>query len=96
MPGTGAQVGSSQPMGVMRPILKTILEAGAAYPLLRELMSFAQVDKAKLTEGAKAAIGSLGTELTQAMQPVIEPEPTTNRSGNGKVASHVDPEINHS
>lgn len=90
--GTAAS-GTAPALGAMSPVLKTILEAGAAYPLMRELMSFAQVDKAKLTESAKAAIGSLGTELTQAMQPatLIEPEPSTNRSGNGKVSNHVDP-----
>jgi hypothetical protein len=64
-------------------VLKTILEAGAAYPLLRELMSFAQVDKTKLTEKAKEALGELTQEL--APPPILEPEPepVTNR---GKVS----------
>ena len=65
----------------MSPVLKTILEAGAAYPLLRELMSFAQVDKNKLTEKAKTAIG----ELTQELGVVAEAE--TSRNG---AMTHVD------
>src|ERR1019366_6845214 len=43
----GASNGTNA-LGAMSPILKTVLEAGAAYPLLRELMTFAQVDKDKL------------------------------------------------
>jgi len=82
-------------------VLKTILEAGAAYPLLRELMSFAHVDKSKLSDTAKNALGSLGAELTSALKPnaqngeeeipILEPEiaPVTHR-GRMKV-SHVDP-----
>ncbi len=74
--------GSAPALGVMSPVLKTILEAGAAYPLMRELMSFAQVDKAKLTDKARSALSELGSEL----EPIIEPEPTTNRGAN-----HVSP-----
>jgi flotillin len=87
--------GTSPALGAMSPVLKTILEAGAAYPLLRELMSFAQVDKAKLSEKAKTALGELGAELTTAVDekdiPVLEPEPepTTNRGG--IKVSHVNP-----
>jgi flotillin len=80
--------GTSPALGAMSPVLKTILEAGAAYPLLRELMSFAQVDKTKLSDKAKQALGELGTELTTAVQPkstddipVLEPDPVTNRGG---------------
>jgi len=58
-----AASGTAPALGAMSPVLKTILEAGAAYPLMRELMSFAQVDHNKLTEKAKAAIGELTTEL---------------------------------
>jgi hypothetical protein len=60
-------------------------------------MSFAQVDKAKLSEKAKTALGELGAELTTAVdgsaaggtsrapgdskELVLEPEPDTNRGG---------------
>lgn len=60
--GNGA---NGQPaLGVMSPILKTVLEAGAAYPLLRELMSFAEIDKDKLGEKAKSLVEELGSELS--------------------------------
>ena len=97
--GIGAQAtsasGTAPALGAMSPILKTVLEAGAAYPLMRELMSFAQVDKNNLTEKAKSAPGELGSELGAALEPkrieppVLEPEPVTHRGGNG--VSHVDP-----
>jgi uncharacterized membrane protein YqiK len=57
----GANGGS--PLGVSSPILKTILEAGAAYPLLREMMQFSQVDGAGLADKARAALGKLPAEL---------------------------------
>ncbi|HEY1956467.1 MAG TPA: SPFH domain-containing protein [Polyangiaceae bacterium] len=88
--GTSAS-GTAPALGAMSPVLKTVLEAGAAYPLLRELMSFAQVDKSKLTERAKSALGELGTELSTAMteakgEPeVIEVVPLSNG------VHHVDP-----
>jgi len=66
--GSAGQLSSSQPMGMMSPILKTILEAGAAYPLLRELMSFAQVDGSKLTDKARGAIAELGGQLEEVMK----------------------------
>lgn len=48
-------------------------------------MSFAQVDKTKLTEKAKEALGELTQELapTAILEPEPEPEPVTNR---GKVS----------
>jgi uncharacterized membrane protein YqiK len=59
--GTGdAQSGA---VGAMSPILKTLMEAGAAYPLIRELMAFGKVDGHELSEKAQAALGSLGGEL---------------------------------
>jgi len=66
--------GTAPALGAMSPVLKTILEAGAAYPLMRELMSFAQVDKQKLTDKAKAAIG----ELTQELEIVSDKKELTN------------------
>jgi flotillin len=87
--------GSAPALGAMSPVLKTILEAGAAYPLLKEMMSFAQVDGNKLTERARGVLGELGTELGAALEPpkdgeppIVEAEPVTNRGGNG--VSHVD------
>ncbi|HSQ65131.1 MAG TPA: flotillin domain-containing protein [Polyangiaceae bacterium] len=94
MNGNGAN--GAPALGVMSPVLKTILEAGAAYPLLRELMSFAQVDKTKLSDTARTALADLGTELANVVKPdsvppVLEPEPVTNRPGHTievKEASH--------
>jgi flotillin len=78
--------GTSPALGAMSPVLKTILEAGAAYPLMRELMSFAQVDKNKLTDKARGAIGELTQELGVALEAhEPEPAPTTNRNGNTHV-----------
>jgi uncharacterized membrane protein YqiK len=80
-----AASGTAPALGAMSPVLKTILEAGAAYPLMRELMSFAQVDHNKLGEKAKAAIG----ELTQELEVVVEKEPQTNRNGKSAELTHV-------
>ena len=60
----GSGAGSGQPMlGTMSPVLKSILEAGAAYPLLRELMTFAKVDADKLSDKAQSALEELSTEI---------------------------------
>jgi len=69
---------NGQPMGMASPILKTILEAGAAYPMVKELMQFAQNEK--LPEKAKGMLG----ELTSELDEILEVEPVTNRNGNGK------------
>jgi uncharacterized membrane protein YqiK len=62
--GMGGTNGAGQPMlGAMSPVLKSILEAGAAYPLLRELMSFAKTDGKALTEKAQSALDDLTTEI---------------------------------
>ena len=82
-----AASGTAPALGAMSPVLKTILEAGAAYPLMRELMSFAQVDHNKLGEKAKAAIGELTNELQ--IISVEEKEPQTNRNGKSADVSHV-------
>lgn len=74
-------------LGTMSPILKTVLEAGAAYPLLKELMSFADVDKAKLTGKAQELIGELGQDLHAAIKQepdaisAADHEPDTARRG---------------
>lgn len=77
MGGNGASNGSGNAAGVMSPIMKTILEAGAAYPLMREMMSFAQVDKAKVSEKLQGMLGDLGNELNAAVSSDVEP--ITNR-----------------
>ena len=65
--------------GVMSPILKTIMEAGAAYPLMKEMMSFAQVDNAKLGAKVSGLLGELGTELETAVKPEDADGPVTSR-----------------
>lgn len=65
----GAGNGGSQPMlGAMSPVLKSILEAGAAYPLLRELMHFAKADGKTLTDKAQAALDELSTEIGEVLK----------------------------
>ncbi|HND32228.1 MAG TPA: flotillin domain-containing protein, partial [Myxococcota bacterium] len=57
--------GGAGPMGTASPILKTILEAGAAYPLVKELVNFAQNDP-RVSEKAKEVIDELTRELGEA------------------------------
>jgi uncharacterized membrane protein YqiK len=64
--------GQGAGFGVASPILKTILEAGAAYPLLREMMAFSQVDTQKLADTARALLGNLPAEV----KSVIEGDPS--------------------
>jgi uncharacterized membrane protein YqiK len=65
----GGGNGGSQPMlGAMSPVLKSILEAGAAYPLLRELMQFAKADGKTLTGKAQAALDELSTEIGEILK----------------------------
>ncbi|MBI2388307.1 MAG: hypothetical protein HYV09_01710 [Deltaproteobacteria bacterium] len=64
--GNGTSNGSGSPLfGSTSPILKTILEAGAAYPMMKELMAFAQSspEAASIAERAKQLLGELGPEL---------------------------------
>ena len=63
--GDAANGGSM--FGAASPILKTILEAGAAYPLLRELLSFAQVDTGKLADKVRSLAGALPDEVRAAV-----------------------------
>ncbi|MFO0561102.1 MAG: flotillin domain-containing protein [Polyangiales bacterium] len=65
-PGSSANADgtpSAGPFGAASPVLKTVLEAGAAFPLLRELMQFAQVDTNKLADSARKLVGALPDEL---------------------------------
>ena len=67
MGGNGAANGEGNGQGagfgVASPVLKTILEAGAAYPLLREMMAFSQVDTDKLADQARSLIARLPAEV---------------------------------
>ncbi len=91
--------GGSPALGAMSPVLKAVLEAGAAYPLLRELMSFAKVDGVGLGEKAQAKLqeltGELGTILKKeerldvgAPNELIEVEPPTGRPIHVHQATH--------
>ncbi|APR84634.1 TolA protein [Minicystis rosea] len=60
--------GSVPAFGVASPILKTILEAGAAYPLLREMMAFSQVDTDKLADKARDLLGNLPAEVKSVLE----------------------------
>jgi uncharacterized membrane protein YqiK len=78
--GMNGGSGNGAAGGVMSPILKTIMEAGAAYPLMKEMMSFAQVDNAKLGAKVSGLLGELGTELETAVKPEEDAEgPVTSR-----------------
>jgi uncharacterized membrane protein YqiK len=62
--GGGTTADGARPaLGAMSPILKSILEAGAAYPMMRELLTFAKVDPAALGDKAHAALGQLTGEI---------------------------------
>lgn len=60
-PANGSN-GTSGAMGTASPILKTILEAGAAYPIMRELVGFAGNEK--LGEQVKALLGEIASDDT--------------------------------
>lgn len=72
--GGAGEGGAHGAVGVMSPILKTLMEAGAAYPLMRELMTFGKVDGQMLSDKAREAIVSLAPELQKAL---------AERAGNG-------------
>jgi hypothetical protein len=79
--GNAAPDGSRPALGAMSPILKSILEAGAAYPLLREIMSFAQTDGGKLTASVQSALG----ELTAELKAVLKKEERAPASNGGAI-----------
>ena len=67
--GFGGNGSDGRPaLGAMSPILKSVLEAGAAYPLLRELMSFAKVDGDKLSERAQGVLNELSGDLGKILK----------------------------
>jgi hypothetical protein len=71
----------------MSPVLKSVLEAGAAYPLLRELLSFAKVDQDKLGEKVQGVLNDLSSELGG----ILKKEEGEN-AGNGVAIDGVAPE----
>lgn len=77
--GGGASDGARPALGAMSPILKSVLEAGAAYPLLRELMSFAKVDGDDLRQKMQGALDELSGEL----ESIVKKEEPLAREGNG-------------
>jgi uncharacterized membrane protein YqiK len=86
----GGAGGGAASLGAMSPILKSVLEAGAAYPMLRELMSFAKVDGEKLGDKAQGLINDLTGELGTILKAeeikssdIVEVEPPTGRTGGG-------------
>jgi uncharacterized membrane protein YqiK len=101
--GGGNGASESRPaLGAMSPILKSILEAGAAYPLLREIMSFAKVDSETLGASAQGALNDLATELKavlrkeevpaangEAIEVVSAAEPFGNASGAPKAGDRA-------
>jgi hypothetical protein len=48
------------------------MEAGSAYPLMRELVDFARNDP-RISSKAEEVLGSLGKELEQALQDPAAP-----------------------
>lgn len=63
--------GVNGPLGAMSPVLKTVLEAGAAWPLVREMMQFAHVD----TDGLAEKAGSLLATLPDELRRIVESDP---------------------
>ena len=87
--GNGAGNGA---FGAASPIIKTVLEAGAAYPLFKELMSFAQADGGNLGERAKSMLGDLGAELSAVMDEA-KGRPDGGRLEGGKPAKMTDVKV---
>ena len=63
--------GVGGPLGAMSPVLKTVLEAGAAWPLVREMMQFAHVD----TDGLAEKAGNLLATLPDELRRIVESDP---------------------
>jgi flotillin len=65
---SGGSNGSAPALGAMSPVLKSVLEAGAAYPLFRELIGFANTSEGTLGEKAKGVLDELSTEIGAILQ----------------------------
>jgi flotillin len=61
--GGGGANGSAPALGAMSPILKSVLEAGAAYPLFRELIGFADTSGNGFGDKARAVLDDLSSEI---------------------------------
>lgn len=84
--GGGSADGARPALGAMSPILRSVLEAGAAYPLLRELMAFAKVDPEKVSGKVQEALSELSGELGTILAK------DEDKNGGGAAASpHVAP-----
>jgi flotillin len=83
--GSGASQGMG-PMGAMSPVVRTLLDAGAAYPLMKELLGFADVDTKALESKARALLGETLAEVdegaahTDAPSVNATPEPSPKRA----------------
>jgi flotillin len=55
-------------LGAMSPIMKTIMEAGAAYPLVRELMAFGKVDRQAMPDKVRELLGEIAPALGDLVQ----------------------------
>jgi hypothetical protein len=103
--GNGGGSNGGQPaLGAMSPILKSVLEAGAAYPMLRELMNFAKLDGDKLGDKAQSLLSDLSGELGGILRKeeglssndlLVDLEPPTGRSGAIKVTPVAPPAPAH-
>lgn len=71
--------------GSASPVLKTILEAGAAYPLMREMLQFSQADTAGLADKARGLLGALPPELKRIIDE--DPELAAKVAGLGAAPS---------
>ena len=76
--------GSSGGLGAMSPIMKTLMEAGAAYPLVRELMAFGKVDGQALSGGLsdklRELVGQMGPDLEKLLPQVTSTLPSASSS----------------
>ena len=77
---TGGGSGGLGPMGAMSPVVKTLLDAGAAYPLMKELLGFADVDTSKLEGKARALLGELGSEIESDIAEIKPALPSEDRA----------------
>ncbi len=87
--GGGGTAGAPA-LGAMSPILKSVLEAGAAYPLLRELMQFAGADGLKAGETVHAALDELSNEIGKVLK-AEEPIGSNGGAGPASAAGAVSP-----
>jgi len=93
--GNGGGGNGHAMFGTTSPILKTILEAGAAYPLLREMLAFSQVDTGKVGDKIRAVIGALPAEIKSAIDSDPDLASKLEALGQGAVIAIPDPVDSH-